>query len=436
MELGIVTICIGSCPIVFLARIPSLAVVTICLMWLSRKIIKQFSPHHNRYRALKVLAVSTLLLLCGLASIVANHILFSLIVNLIGGGGFCTGRVHASPLETCIPLLGALYVLTKKGKPEAKLLHVLLKILFIVDMSLTLYYSILWNLIIYDAWGLDLIWPYHGDYVIYLKYEARIEIFLAGIVTYCALIFSILANLSLVLLKLRRPIAKIFLFILGLFISFALPQYCDLKLFQSLAKEGFPISIYPGIFTIFISPTIFLLTTFVMNTKKERIYDFWNRFSKIRAVKKNAKFSLEQIKIASPCPASWEEMIGDNTVRFCQICSKNVYNLSSMKTVEAQTLVMNKQGKLCGLLYLRKDGSVMTSDCPVGFGEIRRRLIKRVAKVAGAAFALIGLQQFFVGDRSLRSQSKASNKTLEPAQLDELKTEQLETLGALGYIAE
>jgi hypothetical protein len=53
-----------------------------------------------------------------------------------------------------------------------------------------------------------------------------------------------------------------------------------------------------------------------------------------------ASFSLEQIEIASPCPADWTEMEGDDKVSFCKKCQKNVYNLSAMSRSEAESLVL------------------------------------------------------------------------------------------------
>src|SRR3954452_5823731 len=37
---------------------------------------------------------------------------------------------------------------------------------------------------------------------------------------------------------------------------------------------------------------------------------------------------LESIRIASPCKANWDDMVGDERARFCGQCAKNVYNLS------------------------------------------------------------------------------------------------------------
>ena len=86
---------------------------------------------------------------------------------------------------------------------------------------------------------------------------------------------------------------------------------------------------------------------------------------------------LEQIQIASPCPASWAEMTGTKQVRFCQGCRKNVYNLSAMTRDEAQALVEAKEGHLCVRFYRRADGTMLTQDCPVGLRAVRVQLAKK-----------------------------------------------------------
>jgi hypothetical protein len=82
---------------------------------------------------------------------------------------------------------------------------------------------------------------------------------------------------------------------------------------------------------------------------------------------------LENVAIAAPCKASWDAMVGDDRVRFCGQCEKNVYNLSAMPRQEAEALLAAREGKMCVRLYKRADGTVMTSDCPVGVKRRRRR---------------------------------------------------------------
>lgn len=101
--------------------------------------------------------------------------------------------------------------------------------------------------------------------------------------------------------------------------------------------------------------------------------------------------ALERIRVASPCPAKWEDMIGDDRVRFCGSCAKNVYDLSAMTRDEAEAFLAEKQGPgVCITMRKRADGRVLTVDCPVG---VRRRrfglgVIAFAAAAAGAACAV------------------------------------------------
>jgi hypothetical protein len=94
---------------------------------------------------------------------------------------------------------------------------------------------------------------------------------------------------------------------------------------------------------------------------------------------------LQSVRIASPCSASWDDMAGDDRVRFCGSCAKSVYNLSAMPGKEAERLLAKHEGSICVRLYRRADGTVMSSDCPVG---VRRKRVKRTILAAGAAGAL------------------------------------------------
>jgi hypothetical protein len=100
---------------------------------------------------------------------------------------------------------------------------------------------------------------------------------------------------------------------------------------------------------------------------------------------KDANRLLDDIRIASPCTASWDAMTGNDTVRFCGECKLNVYNLSDMTAAEAATLVERAEGRLCVRLYKRKDGTVLTRNCPVGL----RATLARASRAAGAALAMV-----------------------------------------------
>ncbi len=100
---------------------------------------------------------------------------------------------------------------------------------------------------------------------------------------------------------------------------------------------------------------------------------------------KRFKNALDKIKIASPCGANWNEMRGDDRQRHCAECKLNVYNLSDMTRREAESFLINSEGRVCVRFYQRKDGTVLTKDCPVGWQELK----KRTATIAKAAFASV-----------------------------------------------
>src|SRR2546427_113962 len=83
---------------------------------------------------------------------------------------------------------------------------------------------------------------------------------------------------------------------------------------------------------------------------------------------------LRNVRVAAPCSRSWEAMDGDDKVRHCGDCKLNVYNLSGMDRDEAERLVREKEGRLCVRYYQRRDGTVITRDCPVGLRAIRKRI--------------------------------------------------------------
>ena len=101
--------------------------------------------------------------------------------------------------------------------------------------------------------------------------------------------------------------------------------------------------------------------------------------------RESSAIQFDRLRIASPCPASWEQMNGDDRVRLCELCNLHVYNIAELTASEAKLLIANAEGRICARLYRRADGTVITKDCPVGLRAIRRR----VATVAGAVFAAI-----------------------------------------------
>lgn len=111
---------------------------------------------------------------------------------------------------------------------------------------------------------------------------------------------------------------------------------------------------------------------------------------------------LDSVRIAAPCPADWDSMYGNERVRFCDQCQLNVYNLSDMSRTEAERLIGHAEGRLCVRYYKRRDGSIITQNCPVGLRAIKRRLSRIATAVMSSLlgfFAAIGFYRIVDGAR-------------------------------------
>ena len=92
-----------------------------------------------------------------------------------------------------------------------------------------------------------------------------------------------------------------------------------------------------------------------------------------------------EFRIASPCSANWEQMPGSERVRFCPECKLNVYNFSAMTEREIERIVAQHEGRLCARFYQRPDGTLLTTNCPVGF----RGALLRASQVATAMLTAV-----------------------------------------------
>ena len=119
---------------------------------------------------------------------------------------------------------------------------------------------------------------------------------------------------------------------------------------------------------------------------------------------------LDRVVIATPCTASWSAMKGDEKVRFCEQCLLNVYNFSAMTREEAERLIIEKEGRLCATFYQRRDGTILTRDCPIGLRALRRGLARVIATFGTAAALMLCTGMTWAG----RHGSAARMRTLQP----------------------
>lgn len=81
------------------------------------------------------------------------------------------------------------------------------------------------------------------------------------------------------------------------------------------------------------------------------------------------------LAITRECPVSWTAAELERPINFCNQCQKNVYNLTVMtdKQVEA---ILRGEGSVrpCVIMKRRKDGSLVTDNCPVRLRSVRSKV--------------------------------------------------------------
>jgi hypothetical protein len=126
-------------------------------------------------------------------------------------------------------------------------------------------------------------------------------------------------------------------------------------------------------------------------------------------------FSIESLRVASPCQESWDEMRGTDEVRFCSHCSKSVHDVSRLTRAQAERLVALSRGGVCVRLVRRADKSVVVKESRASFGRVRRR----VSFVASAMLAaLLGL----FTDARAQTPSTYKSKTCPDARVNVSRT--------------
>ncbi|MBI4748613.1 MAG: ankyrin repeat domain-containing protein [Acidobacteria bacterium] len=95
---------------------------------------------------------------------------------------------------------------------------------------------------------------------------------------------------------------------------------------------------------------------------------------------------LDRVQVKSPCTEDWNEMVGNDEVRFCSHCSKHVHNLSAMTRREAEELVLKSNGNLC-IRYLRRpeDQQIVTLPDWMDRPSLRRLVLPVAAGVMAVA---------------------------------------------------
>lgn len=99
-----------------------------------------------------------------------------------------------------------------------------------------------------------------------------------------------------------------------------------------------------------------------------------------------------KLEVASPCSERWESMTGDERKRFCAKCQLHVHDLRALSEAEVVDLLSNGTGRICGRVFRRADGTVLTKDCPVGVARLRRQAALVLVTVVSLVLAIVSVR--------------------------------------------
>jgi hypothetical protein len=102
---------------------------------------------------------------------------------------------------------------------------------------------------------------------------------------------------------------------------------------------------------------------------------------------------IDKFKTSGTCGMKWESMQGADRVRFCEKCQLRVYNFDGMDRAEAEEILLKHENKANATLYKRRDGTFLTSGCPVA----ARRTVTNLS-VAGSLLAFLAGSVFLLSD--------------------------------------
>jgi TonB family protein len=125
---------------------------------------------------------------------------------------------------------------------------------------------------------------------------------------------------------------------------------------------------------------------------------------------------LDKIQVASPCAVTWKSMTGDDASRHCDSCNLQVYNISEMTKQEAENFLARSipKGRVCAKFYRRKDGTILTDDCPHGLRALRNTTRFIGAKAAALIALLISCLPAYSQSQSKQEQDPQSQKAGNP----------------------
>lgn len=98
------------------------------------------------------------------------------------------------------------------------------------------------------------------------------------------------------------------------------------------------------------------------------------------------KSFVDSVRVGEPCTEKWERMRGNDRVRFCNHCAKDVKNLSAITRKEAARLVRSSGGNIC-IRYVKNPAT----DQPIFGGQLLQMTRRSPSLAAGIVSASLAL---------------------------------------------
>ena len=102
----------------------------------------------------------------------------------------------------------------------------------------------------------------------------------------------------------------------------------------------------------------------------------------------SARDLSRQLEVKTPCSANWNQMSGNDKVRFCEHCQLTVNDLTSLTPKRIRRLIAKLQGRLCVRYHRGSDGKPLISQAPMKLHQISRRVSRVAAGVFTATLSL------------------------------------------------
>ena len=125
--------------------------------------------------------------------------------------------------------------------------------------------------------------------------------------------------------------------------------------------------------------------------------------------------ALPTISIGRPCNSAWELMEGDDRVRHCTNCDKDVYSSMGLSRAQILEFITRREG-VCMRLYRRPDGTIVTGECADLRAAVRPRLVR--GGLFNLALWLLGIIGMSVAALGLVAERKGLFTSADHGEID------------------